>query len=145
MRFISLLILLGALFNAPRAFAFEYLVEGVRPVQVSVDDDLVVAGAVAASVGYAMPLIVSAISAGFADERNSGNALTGVALSAPPIVGGVLVGQHFLDQMEAQDAREGFAVLPALLMWGASAAQVVGLTLVGIAFVTAARGPAPLE
>lgn len=129
--------LLCGLLAAPPAAAFDYVVDGAQPVQVSVDDDLALAGAIAAGAGYAMPLLVTGIRAGFSDEQNRNNALTGVALSTPPVVGGLLAGQHFLDEMEAQDAQEGFAALPAMLLWGASLAQVVGLTLVGVSFLTA--------
>lgn len=137
-------IVLSALILSAPAAAFEYEVEGSQPLRVIADDELLTAGVVAATAGYALPVVVSAIALGFAisqGETRTRNKGTQLLFATPPVINGALVGMHLLDEMEASDAREGWAALPAMLMWGATAGQVVGLSLVTAAFMLASREP----
>lgn len=137
---------LAAAVCASPSHAFEYTVEGAQPQLVVVDDDLFTAGVVATSVCYAATLLMG--SAFFASAAWDGsapaqhNAAVGLALSTPPVVNGVLLGGHLLDQQEAYDSREGWAALPAIALWGLSAGQAIGLAVLAGAFVLAPRVPA---
>jgi len=135
-------ILICLLASSP-ALAFDYVVEGPRRVRVDVDEELALGGIITASVFYVLPIFVSAV--GAASNPDNENTWTRLGLSAPPLVNGALVGTNFIDEMEAQDAKEGWAVIPAGLMWGATLGQAVGLVLVGAAYIGASRVPLPPE
>ena len=138
MKFIAVLIVAISIFCFARpAAAFDYVVEGRgRHVRVDVDEELFWTGASLAIAGYAMPILIGSVMAANSEGNDQ---FVPLGLSTVPVVGGGLLGNHFLDQMEAQDAKEGWAVMPAGVMWMATIGQAVGLVLTAASLIGADR------
>lgn len=133
----SILLMLALSAFALPASAFDYVVGGrAQNVVVDVDDELFWTGTGLAIAGYATPILVGGLMSG---QREGEGQFVPLGLSSVPVVGGGLLGNFFLDQMEAQDAREGWAVMPAGMMWLMSIGQAVGLCLVAGSLITADR------